>query len=165
MRRVLTAVGLVAILAALGGAACLYAGIYDVGATAPHWQATRWVLEQARLRSIRVHAAGLMPPADFGDPARIAAGSAHFSEHCALCHSAPGVDAQDLAEGMAPKPPDLSEVSKRYSPGELFWIVRNGIRMTGMPAWADHGDDDLWSIVAFLEKLAAPSPPPKEGPG
>lgn len=58
-----------------------------------------------------------------------------------------------MAEGMYPKPPVLNDVAQRYTPGELFWILKHGIKMSGMPSWADHGDDDLWNIVAFLEKL------------
>ena len=54
---------------------------------------------------------------------------------------------------MYPKPPALTASAKQWSPGELFWIIRNGIKMSGMPAWPDHRDDDIWSIIAFLQKL------------
>jgi mono/diheme cytochrome c family protein len=70
-----------------------------------------------------------------------------------MCHSAPGVETSELAKGMYPAPPVLTHTSKQWSPGELFWIIRNGIKMSGMPAWPDHSDDDIWSIVAFLQKL------------
>jgi mono/diheme cytochrome c family protein len=58
-----------------------------------------------------------------------------------------------MAEGMYPKPPTLAEVAKKWTPRELFWIVKHGIKMSGMPSWADHSDDDLWNTVAFLERL------------
>jgi mono/diheme cytochrome c family protein len=59
----------------------------------------------------------------------------------------------EIAKGLYPKPPDLAVTSKRYTGAELFWIVKHGIKMTGMPAWADHSDDELWATVAFIEKL------------
>jgi mono/diheme cytochrome c family protein len=136
-----------------GSAAVVYSGAYNVAATDAHWSATHWVFETARMRSIKARAAGIVPPSDLDNEARIVAGTSHFAEHCAMCHSAPGVEAQDLAEGMYPKPPTLTEAARRYTPGELFWILKNGIKMTGMPSWRDHGDDDLWNTVAFMQKL------------
>ena len=47
----------------------------------------------------------------------------------------------------------LAKTAPLYSPAELFWIVKHGIKMTGMPAWGDHSDDELWATVAFVEKL------------
>ena len=61
----------------------------------------------------------------------------------------------DIANGLYPKPADLTNAAQRYTPGELFWILKNGIKMSGMPAWIDHSDDELWATVAFLEKLPA----------
>jgi mono/diheme cytochrome c family protein len=54
---------------------------------------------------------------------------------------------------MYPQPPVLTDSAKEWSAGELFWIIRNGIKMSGMPAWPGRSDDDLWNIVAFLQKL------------
>jgi len=54
---------------------------------------------------------------------------------------------------MYPQPPVLTDSAKEWSPGELFWIIRNGIKMSGMPSWPGLSDDDLWNIVALLEKL------------
>lgn len=58
-----------------------------------------------------------------------------------------------MAEGMYPSPPVLTDVAHRYSPAELFWILKHGIKMSGMPSWGDHSDEDLWNTVAFMEKL------------
>jgi mono/diheme cytochrome c family protein len=153
MRTVLVTVAALAGAAVLGGAAFIYSGAYDVAATAPHWPLTHRILEAARVRSIKAHAAGIVPPGDLGDRARVVAGTSHFAEHCAMCHAAPGVEAQDLAEGLYPKPPVLTDVARRYTPGELFWILKNGIKASGMPSWGDHGDEDLWNTVAFMERL------------
>lgn len=78
----------------------------------------------------------------------------HFAAHCAICHSAPGVPKGEISDGLNPQPSDLAHSSEHYSASELFWIVKHGIRMTGMPSWADHTDDELWAAtVAFIEKL------------
>ncbi len=80
-------------------------------------------------------------------------GVEHFAAHCAVCHGAPGVPRGDIAQGLYPRPPDLAKTVKFYSDGELFWIIKNGIKMTGMPAWSDHSDTELWATVAFIKKL------------
>ena len=59
-------------------------------------------------------------------------GTEHFAEHCAVCHGAPGVPKGDNANGLYPQPPDLAITAKRYTGGELFWIIKHGIKMTGM---------------------------------
>lgn len=141
------------VLSVLIAAAVIYAGLFNVAATDPHWPATYWVLETARVRSIQVHAAGLAPPAGYDEPSKIVAAVGHFSEHCTTCHGAPGAKQSDLAEGMYPRPPNLKDVAGRYTPGELFWILKHGIKMSGMPSMESDGDAMLWSTVAFLEKL------------
>jgi hypothetical protein len=80
-------------------------------------------------------------------------GVSHYAEHCAVCHGAPGAERGDLAGGLYPRPPNLADAARLYTPGELFWIVKHGIRMTAMPAWGDHSDDELWATVALIEKL------------
>ena len=110
-------------------------------------------MEPARLRSIKAHAAGITVPPGLDDPANIQTGVEHFAAHCAVCHGAPGVPKGDIARGLYPPPADLPEAARLYSPAELFWIVKHGIKMTGMPAWSDHSDAELWATVAFLEKL------------
>ena len=153
MRCIVASTLIAGLIVLLGGLAFIYAGSYDVAATAPHWQITHWVMETARLRSIKTHAAGIQAPPGLGDPAKILIGVEHFAAHCAVCHGAPGVPKGDIGQGLYPPPPDLSKASQLYSPAELFWIVRNGIKMTGMPAWIDHSDEELWAIVAFTKKL------------
>jgi mono/diheme cytochrome c family protein len=137
----------------LGGVAVIYSGAYDIGSDTPHWGLTFQVFETARIRSIKAHAAGITVPAGLNDQAKILMGTEHFADHCAICHGAPGVPKGDIAHGLYPQPPDLAVTSKRYTDADLFWIVKHGIKMTGMPGWADHGDDELWATVAFLKKL------------
>ena len=137
----------------VGALIFMWSGIYNVAAIDPHWHITHWFLETARTRSIQMHAADIVAPAGLGDLTKIVMGTEHFAAHCAVCHGAPGVPQGDIAHGLYPKPPDLKQVAQRYTPSELFWIVKNGIKATGMPAWNIHDDDSLWATVAFLEAL------------
>jgi mono/diheme cytochrome c family protein len=155
MRTVIATLVIVAALVLIGVGAFIFSGVFDIAATDPHWGITRWTMETVRTRSIKAHAAGITVPPGLDDPARIAMGTEHFSMHCAICHGAPGVPRSDIAEGLYPPPPDLAVVGKLYSDAELFWIVKHGIKMTGMPGWSDHNDDELWATVAFLKKLKA----------
>ncbi len=138
---------------ALAAAAFVYCGVFNVAATDPHWGVTHTILETARARSIKAQAAGIKAPNNLADHKRVVAGTAHFAEHCSSCHSAPGVEAGEMAKGMYPQPPVLKDAAKQWSPSESFWIIRHGIKMSGMPAWPSHSDDDIWNIVAFLELL------------
>ena len=137
----------------LGGLAFIYSGVYDIGADSPHWGLVSRVFEIARIRSIQAHATGIAAPAGLDDQKAILMGTEHFADHCAVCHGAPGVPKGDIANGLYPQPPDLAITAKRYTEGELFWIIKHGIKMTGMPFWADHSDDELWATVAFIKKL------------
>ena len=150
MRTVIASLLIAVLLTALG--AVIYAGVYDIAATAPHWRVTTWLLETARIRSIKAQAAGITVPPGLEEPAKLVIGVEHYAAHCAVCHGAPGVPKGDIGRGLPP-PPELAKTAPLYNPAELFWIVKHGIKMTGMPAWADHSDEELWATVAFLEKL------------
>jgi mono/diheme cytochrome c family protein len=153
VRRIIAAILTAGLVVVLGGSTLIYSGLYDVAATGPHWPVTRWVLETARTRSIKAHAVGVVAPPGLDNPARILIGVEHFAAHCAVCHGAPGVPKGDIARGLYPSPPDLAKAAPLYSPAEVFWILKHGIKMTGMPAWSDHSDEELWATVAFIEKL------------
>jgi mono/diheme cytochrome c family protein len=153
MRAALASLLVAVLVVVLGAGAVFYTGVYDVAATTPHWPVARTILETARLRSIKAHAAGTAAPPGLDDPAKVLIGVAHYAAHCAVCHGAPGVPRGDIGRGLYPPPPDLAKTTPLYSPAELFWILKHGIKMTGMPAWSDHSDEELWGTVAFLEKL------------
>ena len=153
MRTIIASLLIAALLAVLGAGAVIYAGMYDIAATEPHWGATTWLLEMARIRSIKAQAAGITVPPSLEEPAKLVIGVEHYAAHCAVCHGAPGVPKGDIGRGLYPEPPDLAKAALLYTPGELFWIVKHAIKMTGMPAWADHSDEELWATVALVEKL------------
>ncbi len=80
----------------------------------------------------------------------------HFADHCAVCHGNEGTGDTPIGKGLYPKPPDLrAEETQRLSDGELFWIIENGVRFTGMPAFGgSHGsEEDSWKLVRFIRHL------------
>jgi mono/diheme cytochrome c family protein len=136
-------------------AAFIWSGIYDVAADVPHWRVTFWILEHAHDRSIDFHSRGIQPPS-LKDKQLILQAAPHFQDACRRCHGAPGVDRNDFAQGLYPDPPPLSvdDVQNGLNDAQMFWVVKNGLKMTGMPAFKKiHSDDQLWAIVAFVRDL------------
>lgn len=129
------------------------AGIVNVAADVPHSQPVFWLLKTAKEQSIAVRAAGIAVPPDLGDAKRLAAGAAQYAEMCSSCHLAPGMKRTEISRGLYPRAPELRRGSN-LTAAEQFWIVKHGIKMTGMPAWGvTHDDELLWDVVAFLRKL------------
>lgn len=153
--KTLALIGVLAILAAIAGAVYFFGGYYSVAGTAEEPAVVKWALGHVRQASVARHATD-RPPASLEDSASVQAGARAFSERgCANCHGAPGVNWAKFSEGLRPDPPDLKEVANERTPQQLFWVIKNGINMTGMPSFAAAGakDDELWSVVAFLKKL------------
>ena len=153
--RILAAIGALAVIVAVGAAVFFLGGFYTVAGTAKDPAVVEWLLVRVRTASIVRHANDV-PPANFNDAANVQAGAREFAKHgCAHCHGAPGVNWEKYSEGMHPDPPDLKDVVNERTPEQLFWVVKNGINMTGMPSFALAGakDDDIWKIVAYLKKL------------
>jgi cytochrome c553 len=112
------------------------------------------MLEVAMHRSVATHSLFVGTPPKLDDLERIRLGAGHFHSGCALCHGAPGESRNPIFNRMLPPPPSLSRVAADWSDKELFWIVKNGIKYTGMPAWvAQKRDDEVWAVVAFLRFL------------
>jgi mono/diheme cytochrome c family protein len=138
------------LLAALG-AFLVYGGRMSVAATTPPDMLDKFA-PIARDRAIKRSATDLTLPAD---PARAARGQEHYGENCLPCHGAPGVKPMEMAQGMNPAPPDLDSAgTQAFSDGELFWIVKNGIRASGMPGFGvNHQDPEIQDIVGFVRHL------------
>jgi mono/diheme cytochrome c family protein len=157
--RILAMIGALAIIVGVGAAIFFFGGFYSVAGTAEDPAIVRWALIQIRTASINRYAHD-QPPATINDPATTQAGAKAFAAHgCANCHGAPGVNWAKYSEGLHPDPPDLKEIVDHRSPSQLFWVVKNGVNMTGMPSFALAGakDEEIWSIVAFLKKLPSVS--------
>jgi mono/diheme cytochrome c family protein len=134
-------------------AGMLYRGALNVAADDPHWSMTARLLESVRERSIVARARGIAAP-DLGNGDMIESGASHYDSMCAGCHLAPGIERTDLRAGLNPMPPDLVRHGGERAPAQKFWIIKHGVKMTGMPAWGrTHDDGSIWAIVAFLEQL------------
>lgn len=155
--RLLGVIGLLLIIAIIGAAAFVFGGYYSVAATSALPGFVDAAIVQARVASIRHHATEA-PPAGMSltDVSVIQDGARAFaSRGCTFCHGGPGVNWEKFSEGLNPGPPDLKEVAPNLDPRELFWVIRNGIGMTGMPSFANAGapDEEIWKIVAFVKQL------------
>ena len=126
-------------------------GLFDVGASSPHSEFTEWITHETMIHSVRRHAEPVTPARGF-TAAQVLAGFCAYETHCVACHGAAAVARQEWASGMEPAPPYLLDVQQRFTPRQLFWIVKNGIKMTGMPSWRSSlSDAQIWSVVGWLE--------------
>ena len=142
------------LLVAVGAGAYVYTGSFNTAATLPPGKAEKEIATFALNKSVAKHAPNRRNPLT-ADPETFRGGLAHFRENCVVCHGAPGVDPGEIGQGLNPGAPDLTlPRSQARSDGELFWIVSEGIRMTGMPAFGPtHKENEIWQIVAFLRHL------------
>lgn len=127
-------------------------GIIPMKASSGHWAVTRWILQFSKNRSIDTHSLGLeIPPLD--EPGLVLKGAGHYAIGCFPCHGSPEIKHPRIAQAMLPSPPYLWPESVKREPEELFYIIKHGLKFTGMPAWpVKQRDDEVWAVVAFLRK-------------
>jgi mono/diheme cytochrome c family protein len=157
--KLLALIGALAIVVAVAAGVYFFGGFYSVAANQEDPAVVKWALTNVRTASINRHAADA-PPIPLDNPANIQAGARAFQTRgCWTCHGAPGVEWAKFSEGLQPDPPDLKEVVNDRRPNELFWVIKNGINMTGMPSFGkiEVPDQEIWTIVAFLKKLPSVS--------
>jgi len=140
-----------ALLAGLGALAYIKSGVFNVGATKPHTKLTQWVTEETMIHSIRSHAKGIEMPAGVTQ-STVVRGFCTYETHCVACHGAAAVPREHWISGLEPQPPYLLDAADRWKPRELFWIIKNGIKMTAMPSWRDSlSDEQIWDVVGWIE--------------
>jgi mono/diheme cytochrome c family protein len=147
------------IVLAIGAVAVAFSGVISVAANYPDNSVVQWFLSTAMMNSVARHAQGIQAPGQFTDE-QARAGLAIYRETCVYCHGAPGQDPGDIGKGLNPEPPYLPDVVGNFTSGQLFWIIKNGVRMTGMAAYGGdvHKDDEIWSLVAFIQRLPKMTP-------
>lgn len=134
-------------------AVVIYTGGYNVSAMEREPALLRWLLISVRESSVERRARGVEVPV-LDDEARLERGFRSYREMCVVCHGRPGGERSPLAKGLNPQAPDFSRPDHDMLAAELFWVIKNGIRMTGMPAWGrTHSDEELWDLVAFVKTL------------
>ncbi|MFL6260891.1 MAG: c-type cytochrome [Thermoanaerobaculia bacterium] len=160
MKTVLKVLAVLAVVV-LGAIGFMFSGLYNVSASVPDKGLIRWALVTTQRHSVQrgVEALkGKVQVPNLEDPQRIQTGLVHYHEMCTTCHGAPGVNISEIGQGLSPDPPELSDVG-RDEPEETFWVVKNGIKMTGMPSFGvTHTDDEIWDIVAFVRKMGKLTP-------
>jgi len=143
----------------VGVAAFVWMGVYNVSARIPHWSITFWFLEKVREQSISAHSRQIhtLPSENLE---RLNIGFRNYHAMCRTCHGAPGYAQTEVAKGLYPQPPEYgSKNVQRWSDAELYWIIENGIKMTGMPAFGStHSKDEFWGLVAFVRHLPDSNP-------
>ncbi len=155
-RHIVTTTVVLAVLA-IGAAIFIWSGTYNIGADDPHWSMTHTAINTLREKSIESRMQDVQVPG-LDDPARIAAGAMNYSAMCTGCHLSPGADDTEIRPGLYPMPPNLAQ-TKAEDPRRAFWIIKHGIKMTAMPAWGKtHTDEQIWNMVAFLQKLPGMTP-------
>src|SRR5882672_907172 len=114
-----------------------------------------------RLRSLAVPSRARRFPNPVAlTPEVLAEARAHFADHCALCHANDGSGKTEIGQNLYPKAPDMRlPATQSLTDGELYYIIQNGIRLTGMPAWGtEEKDEDSWKLVLFIRHLPQLTP-------
>jgi mono/diheme cytochrome c family protein len=155
---------LILLLAILGvgtTATVMYSGIVNVAADEPHSDFVYWILEETRKNSITKAAENIKVP-DLTDPELLLSGGVDYEFMCASCHLKPGQRESDMSLGLYPAPPNLTVSDHNddiQAERNNFWVIKHGIKASGMPAWGKtHDDQRIWAMVAFIKRLPTLTP-------
>jgi mono/diheme cytochrome c family protein len=129
------------------------------GALDPPTRVEKWLAQLVRTMAISQSAKRMRNPVADSEEA-LAAARAHWADHCEPCHANDGSGDTELGKHLYPPAPDMREpATQSKSDGELFFIIQNGVCMTGMPGWGTGGhDEDSWKLVRFIRRLPDLSP-------
>lgn len=152
LRIVAATLAAVVALGALAGLAVVFLGLFNTSARKGHWAVTGWVLHETFQNAVELRAPPPSAvPSDLLDPELIELGARHFDGACRTCHAPPGGTVSATVASMVPEPPPITEAVADWRPEEMHWIVHQGVKMSGMPAWPDAArPDEVWAVVAFL---------------
>jgi len=156
LTRFFAKVVVLAVVVFVAAAFFVYSGSYNVAATTGHSAPFEWIFRTMTVRSVIAHARDITPPANFNshNPELAEHAAGHYEMMCRTCHGAPGKKADPWQ--LYPPAPDLVEALRvrRWTNSEVFWIIKNGIKDTGMSAFGgSHSDEDLWALTAFIRQL------------
>jgi mono/diheme cytochrome c family protein len=152
--------GFIAALIAVAAVALLimYTGSYNVAASDPDNPIVEWFLSNTVVHSVISRAKLVKAPEQLTEK-QAQVGFSIYKNTCVYCHGAPGKDPADIAKGLNPDAPDLSDAAGDMTSAELFWIIKNGIKMSAMASYGKvHNDDEIWNIVAFVQRLPKMTP-------
>lgn len=133
--------------------AFLALALLPIRASSGHWWITRQLLQLTKQSSVAIQSSGVEAP-ELDDRRLILMGGGHYETGCRWCHGAPGDTRSPILHAATPAPPPLTRVVEDYRAEQLFYIVRHGIKFTGMPGWpSQEREDEVWAVVAFLTVL------------
>jgi cytochrome c553 len=156
MKRRLWRMVLIGGLVALAGFVVAATGIVPLKASSGHWAITQWVLRFGMKRSIATHSLAIKVPDNLSDRSLVLKGAGYYEIGCRSCHGSPGLTPPRIAARMLPLPPALGPRIRESNPKKLFYVVKHGMKFTGMPAWpSTQRDDEVWAMVAFLLQYPA----------
>ncbi|HUZ59813.1 MAG TPA: cytochrome c [Hanamia sp.] len=159
MKKIILAVILTLIVIIAAFTVYIYSGSYNVSQLAPHNTITKWAINTAKEKSISKRIQNIKVP-PMNDTSMLVEGFRHYNEMCSTCHGGPGISPDELAKGLYPKPPKFYKSKDMPKPSEAFWVIKNGIKYTAMPAFGPtHNDQKIWAITDFvLNKMNKMSP-------
>lgn len=130
-----------------------WSGLFPIAASSGHWAITDWFLHWTMQNSARTYSS-FQTPEEVRDDRAMVSAAGHFHQSCEVCHGAPGVPPSPVMQAATPPAPNLATTVGHYDDRELFWIVRHGVKYTGMPAWpAGDRPDEVRRMVGFLRRL------------
>ncbi len=145
-------VSLFVLISMLVGFVLVVTGVIPINASGGHWTITKWMLSFSMSRSVATYSSGIEAPSNLDEHSRILKGASHYHFGCAPCHGSPIWQKPRVAQQLIPRPPSLTAAASNWSSAELFYIVKHGIKFTGMPAFpSQHRDDEVWDVVAYLQ--------------
>lgn len=154
LRQWLGPLAVVALLAATAAVLVMTTGVLAFPASQEDPEGLARIVHAAFKNSAHEHSRDVQVPADVDASWRVQLGAAHFARVCASCHGEPGRGQSPIALSMRPRPQYLANVVRNFDERELFWIVQNGVKFAGMPAWPHpQREDEIWSLVAFLKQI------------
>lgn len=128
----------------------IYSGSYNISQLVHHGGITKWAINTTKEHSIESRDKNIKVP-PLNDTAMLQEGFSHYNEMCVTCHGGPGIEPDELAKGLYPQPPKFYKSDDMPDTTEAFWIIKNGIKFTSMPAFGPtHSDQKIWAITDFL---------------
>lgn len=146
--------GIIGTLLLLGAIALtvVLTGAYNVAADDRHNPITEWALDTSMTNSVQGRASDLAAPQFTAT--MIEAGAGDYKAMCAHCHGGVGEARAEWSAGMLPHPPALANAAEKWTAEEVFWLVKHGVKASGMPAFGGtHQDPALWNIAAFVKQM------------
>ena len=143
----------------LAGLLFAWSGVFNIAASSGHWAVTEWFLHWTMRNSVKTHSFFDSPKDPIATDGQLVSAAGHFAAACASCHGAPGQRPSPVMQKAMPPAPDLSVNATQWTDRQLFYILRHGVKYSGMPAWGAAGrDDEIRRMVAFVRRLPGMTP-------